>query len=228
MSEKVAKVEKVSVRKLFGQRMEREGRYQEWVDRTKKLSLETNRGFSPCSWDAMREMGYEGPVKERALHEAFLSIEGQTKVQVQVQKERAEINEERKIEDFEEAVRSLPDLCSASVELDWIRAHPAMSRKARMRNNLDPVLITVEDVLLAPHGKAPAKSAVYALQHWANHPIDFFKTIISEQKKKAEDGAGAALDPDEDLEGVERMLREFHRQRGVTGEATASVEDPEQ
>jgi hypothetical protein len=112
-------------------------------------------------------------------------------------------------ETFEDAVAGLPDKAPAQANLDWIQSHPAMSRKARMKNNLESVLISPGDILHAPHGKAPSKAAVYALQHWANNPSEFFKQMLGEQKKRAESDEGSTVEEaDPGIAEVEALLRQ--------------------
>jgi hypothetical protein len=93
--------------------------------------------------------------------------------------EKAGISED----EFRAAIADLPDKAQPSVEMDWIRSHPAMTRLARQPNKMKGVVITAEDVLISPCGKAPSRSAVFSLQHWANYPHEFFKQVLSQDKK---------------------------------------------
>jgi hypothetical protein len=161
--------------------MRREGRGKEWAATVRQVTRETGKKYGQASWEAMRRMGYEGPKRERQLHEEFLRDGQRTKLQQQVDREREEIEADRRNEDFEQAVRLLPDNAPISAELDWIGAHPAMSRKARQQDTGKDILIGPEDILFAPHGRAPSKAAVVALQHWGNHPEQFYRKLLWQQ-----------------------------------------------
>jgi len=84
---------------------------------------------------------------------------------------------------FETAISDLPPTASPSVEMDWVKSHPAMTRKDRQKNTDDKILITPDDILNAPNGKCPSRSAAQMLQHYANKPDAFFKELLSETKK---------------------------------------------
>lgn len=184
---------------------------------------ETGRRYGPAQWEAMRRMGYLGPQEERRLyHEHLAQQQKKHDAEVveaaraaitnhgreQIRQVQAEIREERRVENFEESVRTLPDQATAAVEIDWIRAHPAMARLDRQTDKTKQIMISAEDILQAPQGKAPSKAAVYALQHWANRPGEFYKQLLGEQKKKSEDGEGKGIETEEDLAEVERLLKQ--------------------
>ena len=86
---------------------------------------------------------------------------------------------------FEEAVSQLPPFCDDADEIDWIRAHPAMARKARQSalGEAGSVVITADDILNANHGPAPSQSTAYALQHWSNRPEKFYERVLQDQQK---------------------------------------------
>lgn len=192
---------------MFVARMRREGREKEFREKITAAIQATGQRFNQVSWPVMREMGYISAADERdrlRKHEETMHL---TSRQLANETIKEEIRAERVIENFEEAVRMLPDKCSVSDEIDWIRAHPAMSRLGRSKNNLKHVDITAEDVLMPPHGRAPSKSAVYALQHWCNMPNEFYKQILAEQKKRQEDGTTPLSgETEEDLTEVREIL----------------------
>jgi len=198
-----------SVKRMFVERMRREGREPEWFARGKAAVEETGKHFSHIIFTVMRDMGYESVQKERELlaaHENSLHLTSSEKSRKKVQDE---IREERKVKNFDEALRMLPNKASVSEEIDWIRAHPAMSKKNRQKDQINAVLVTAEDILQAPHGKAPSQAAVHQLQHWMNHPGEFFKQLLGEHKKKSEGDSGKGVESEHDLGKVERMLAEF-------------------
>jgi len=199
-----------SVRLLFSERMKRDGRYKEFVDRVEKRMEEESKTWTGAVWPVMREMGYEGPNQERALYQKLLEASHKTALQTQVQATRNEIREERLRENFELALAELPDTAPVAVEMDWIRAHPAMMRQSR-QSSPKQVSISADDVLCPPHGKAPSKGAANALQHWVNHTAEFFKQMLSEHKKKQETQAAQQREMDEDLDEIEALLKEIRR-----------------
>lgn len=194
---------------LFLSRIRREGRWNEWLKTVKRLMDETGKDFVRVRSTAMRELGYVDAKTERWLDEKYRTEIPKSALQLQIEHEKKEIAEERRVEDFEEAVRMLPDHCPASVVMDWVAAHPAMTRLARSKDKTKLIMITADDILLAPNGRAPSKEAARSLQHWANCPHEFFKQRLSEQKKaKAGDETSAKMDMDEDIEKIEQLLRE--------------------
>lgn len=214
---------------MFVERMRREGREQEWYSTVKAVRADReargdSAGFSQSTWEAMRKLGYEGPKQERALYEEYLKREAMGKLRAQIKAEQDEIREEQKAENFEQAVKMLPDHAPTKVEIDWIRAHPAMARRARAKNNIDPVLIDVDDILCPPHGRAPSKSAVHQLQHWANSPNEFFKQLLAEQKKATGDEAAAKVVED-DLSEVEQLLKTVRAGSAADAAKVASAKD---
>jgi len=199
-----------TVRQMFLQRLEGEGRIKEWYQKLREYQKRTKERFSQASWVVMREMGYTTPDAERRLYAEWQAREGKSRMQLQIAKERAEIREEQRGETFAEAVKQLPDHALRSVELAWIHAHEAMHRLNRAKDKTKPILLTPEDVLRPAHGPAPSKAAVNSLQHWVNHPHEFFKTM---DRKAGEEGGPAEEErAAEDLAEVERILKEVVEQ----------------
>lgn len=205
-----------SYMKMFVDRMKFEGRGQEWKEAV-KAALEKQKadGKPRHLWsaqhEAKRNMGYPGPQKERELYlqrqgEFHLSSEQKEKRAVKAVKAAV-----KAVKTFEQAVAALKENAADQVELDWIRAHPAMARAAR-----DPdkkhVTISVDDIQ-----NAPSRSAVWALQHWVNHTTKFYESVMSEQKKR-EDGGGSHGDFDRDmpLNEAKRILSLIGKRNGGT------------
>jgi hypothetical protein len=204
------KVKRHSVRKLFVERMKREGRGQEWRTVIKQVMQDTGKRYSQAIWEAMRKMGYIGPEKEHQLHDEFQAKGQKTKLQRQIDEERQQIREELMTESFEQVMKTLPNKAPISVEIDWIVAHPAMARRVRESDKTKNILITPEDILFAPHGPAPSKSAVVTLQHWAMFPQQFFKEILDEHLKHSEDFPTTQDKQESDgLEEIEKMLKQI-------------------
>jgi len=192
--------------------MVREGRHAEFRAAVERLNRETSQSPSVCYGMAMKEFGYKGLIEEQKLHRVWLAEQERqirevhkSTLQASIDKVQAELREEQKIIKFEEALRRLPKTASVAEELDWIRSHPAMSRKARQVKKT-MVVITVDDVLTS-NGPAPSQSAVHALQNWANRPDEFFKQLLQEHKKKSEEGGTPEVCQD-DLIEAKRLLME--------------------
>lgn len=116
---------------------------------------------------------------------------------------------------LDEAVNGLPENVSLSIEIDWIRAHPALRRKAATNGE---VFLLVDDVIAittgpCQHPVAPSKSAVNALHYFANHPAELIRTLMGGIKKGS--GAGPAGLPieeeekDPDVAQLEKYLDEI-------------------
>lgn len=202
---------KMPVSQKFCDRMKREGRSKEWHAAVKKVMADTGKGYGAAKWDAMRAMGYTTPAAEHALYADYVKTQYKSKLRVQIETEQEEIKEERKITDFEEAVRQLPPKASVREELDWIRSHAAMSRYHRSKDKSKSIEISASDVLYADHGPAPSRAAAHALVYWANNPTRFYELLMSEDKKSTEEaGARAGGSRDVGLAEVERMLNEIN------------------
>lgn len=206
--------EGLSVMEKFRLRLEREGRLKQFKDRVKELNSQPNPatgkkwGYSQTKWVAAREMGYTIPELEHRLHQEWEAAEKA--------KQKQEVAEElvgdwKDAETFEEALRTLPVRASEQVETDWILGHQAMTRKARSRNNLDPVLITSYDILDADHGPCPSRAAAIKLQHWANKPDELYKALTGAVKKGSDTNDGtrdSESDSDPGKAEIERFLKE--------------------
>lgn len=211
MSEGVAQKEKRKTgRYLFLERLKREGREHEWYDRLRRVQEETGKQFNAASVQVMKELGYISREDEQEKEDRRLASLHKEAAQVEFEQKREEFVATVHAADFEDAVAKLPDTCPAQVELDWIRNHPAMFRKSRSTQKMKDILLTVEDVLSPPHGCAPSKGAVIALQHWCNQPTEFFKQLLGEQKKQTEAAGhtGQKFGGD-DISEVERLLQEI-------------------
>lgn len=192
---------KMTTWKLFCLRMKRDGRFQEFQTRYRELKPTFG---NKAKATAMREFGYINAQVERAAamqYERTLAARDASKRNAAMRGPHA----------FEVAFAMLPDTAAPKTEMDWIRAHPAMMRKIRAKDTIATIQLTAQDVLSPPHGQAPSKSAVLALQHWANKPDEFFKMLMTEHKKNSEAAASAEkkVESVADLQEVERMLMEM-------------------
>lgn len=110
---------------------------------------------------------------------------GRPKLSPEEKAYRAHLREERKKQkEWLDEVASLPDSATPASELDWIRNHPAMGRLDRVKDRTKDtrVILDVSDIHPV-HGDAPSKAAVSMLQHWCNNPSEFYKNLLTEQKK---------------------------------------------
>lgn len=179
--------------KLFGMRMEREGRSKEYNARIKEVMAD-GKPFFQARILVMKEFGYAGPEAERSFAEEH-KREQRKAVEMEI---LGEVREEARVKTFEDAIVMITGTASPAAEIEWVRSHPAMSRWDRQRDKTKPVEITADDILYAPHGQAPSRSAVNQLIHWANRPGEFYKQILSEHRKRVEEGGelhGSVADP---------------------------------
>jgi hypothetical protein len=202
-------VKEPTVRAMFVERMKRDGRDKEWYAKVKEVRAATGKPFNAAAWQAMKEMGYEGPEKEKALYREYQETLHLTSEQKSLAKEREAINEERRIESFEEAMKTLPDEAPPADEIRWQRTHPVMLRRSRDKNKIQDILLTADDILYPINGKAPSKAAVIELQYWVNHPTKFYEQLMGERKKTMEGSdTNTPATKDAGLPEIERLLDE--------------------
>jgi len=82
---------------------------------------------------------------------------------------------------FEEAISGLPTTTPKEEIVDWIAAHPAMSRHIWMEEEDGPIILTAQDVMEAPHGVAPCRAAATQLQSFVNRPDKFYDKMLDRQ-----------------------------------------------
>lgn len=175
---------------LFVQRMRREGLYEEIRDRAQEYRIANN-----CTWresirGIMDDYGFVSLDQERRLARIYRqSVKDLEKKMLEANSPPSPLQrvEGARQQIFEDVLRELPDNANGNDEWDFIRSHPAMSRKARGSNTAADVLLTIDDIT-EPH-KAPSKAAVHMLQHWVNNPAEFFKRDMDNQKAKLKEQA---------------------------------------
>lgn len=192
-------------RAMFGERMKREGRGDEWRSRVKQVMGEQGKTASAAQNIVMREMGYEGPARERELWDEYVASLHKTGTQVEAERKEAAQAPIRRMQSFEAAMAALPPTAGPQEELDWVRAHPAMNRFYHRTDKTKDVILTADDIV-----NAPSKSAAQALQHWVNHPSEFWKQLLGEQKKQTDNnGPGAgSTGPDMGIQEIESLLKQ--------------------
>jgi len=212
------RLDRLSVMQKFYERLRREGRYHHWGPLVKRLSAENGKSQGQNKWEAARQLGYTTAEDEHRLHQAWLDqCEADKKAAAEkvVEEAKARILAEQAeteaaklaAHNFVSACAGLPDEAPVPIEIKWIRAHPAMSRRDR-DPDASAILVTPDDILTPPHGPAPSKSAVAQLQHWVNDPREFFKALLSEHKKITGDTGTVKAEEDMDLAEVQRLLKE--------------------
>lgn len=131
----------------------------------------------------------------------------------QKQKEMFEID--RPEREFQRACKELPPYADLETEIEWISAHPAMTRLDRSGDPDARVLITRADIVKPPHGKAPSRRAVMSLQHWANSPREFQKLLLETFKTEKKQANQTRLEQEgeimDDLEEAKRVLEQYRK-----------------
>jgi len=112
----------------------------------------------------------------------------------------------KETKDLERVLRRLPDKATVAVELDWIRAHPAMMRLAQQGGGEQEIKLGKDDVT-PPHGICPSRAAFHELQSWVNRPNKFFDALMAERKKQKEQAEATRVEPDMGIAEVEALLR---------------------
>jgi hypothetical protein len=211
-------LDRLSVMQKFYERLRREGRYHHWGPLVRRLSAENGKSQGQNKWEAARQLGYTTAEDEHRLHQAWLDkCEADKKAEQErvIAEAAARIRAEQEqteaakfaANSFVAACAGLPDEAPVPIEIKWIRAHPAMSRRDRDPGD-SAILVTPDDILNPPHGPAPSKSAVAQLQHWVNDPREFFKALLSEHKKITGESGTVKAEEDVDLAEVQRLLKE--------------------
>lgn len=200
------------LRELFEDRLRHDGRFDYYLQAIKDevaKGVERERATKIVS----DRFGRLAKSKEEQLYRQRLA----EKVTLDNARKAESLRELRRLEgmktDYDKALEGLPPVAPAGVELDWIRAHPAMSRLSRMEQNGEEepwVRLTAADILKPKHGPAPSMGAVHGLQHWVNRPAEFFKSMLAEQKKgptaKSGGASGEAEDEDGGLDELNALL----------------------
>lgn len=197
----MAKVRPESQRARFAERARLAGREAEWRGHIKD-GLKEFGNISQATDHAIAMMSdlFDTPLSESAVLAELAKNKPDDSV-VDAKREKAE--------------NSLPDSAPEAEEWEWIRNHPAMSLRRRGQKASREVELTVNDILRAPHGPAPSRSAVYQLEHFANHPQEFFKAALAKGKQKVDaKGKEPEKDVDLGLPDVRRLLEQIRSSKG--------------
>lgn len=153
----------------FRDRLAQEGeqRVKDFEDSVTARAIEQGKPRAAAYSQVAKEFGYKSAAEERRLWD----------VRHQISSRAAEEAERNQLA-LAETLATLPANASPQKEIDWIRSHPAMTRKA-MAGGKASVFLTLDDILKSPNGPAPSQSAVQQLQVWMNDPAAFFKQLAS-------------------------------------------------
>ena len=116
----------------------------------------------------------------------------------------------------------LPPTVDHNDELDWVSAHPAMSRLDRSHKKGAKVLLSRKDVVSPPHGPAPSRRAVHMLQHWSNAPRDFHKMTLTKASRTTSTKSAATPfsegEVEDDMEKQARVMAQYAVNKRESGE----------
>ncbi len=103
---------------------------------------------------------------------------------------------------FDEAVNGLPETVPLSVEIDWIRAHPALRRKPNTNGFIELIVDDVIEVSTGycQHPVAPSKSAVNSLEFYANNRNELYKLLTGGSKKGGAGSSPVGVIEEEDID----------------------------
>ena len=155
----------------------------DWAFRQERTPGKRNKVQAARGSEGCNAVYYTSAKEEREMYRKHLLDSDKT-----ISKERTAERDKRgrvkkRDEPFEEALATLPAVSSAAETMEWIKSHPAMSRKDRSAKGNERILIGPKDILESPNGPCPSRTAAQQLQHWANRPEQFFKDVLSETKK---------------------------------------------
>tara|TARA_Y100000389_G_scaffold92595_1_gene89342 strand:- start:9197 stop:9883 length:687 start_codon:yes stop_codon:yes gene_type:complete len=205
------------VTEIFQFRLEREQRLVAFRKEVERLVKETKYRRLDAVKVTQNKFGYTSAKEEREMYRKHLLDSDKT-----ISKERTAERDKRgrvKKRDmpFEEALASLPAVSSPAATMEWIKSHPAMSRKDRSAKGNERILIGPKDILESPNGPCPSRTAAQQLQHWANRPDQFFKDVLSETKK--------AKQNDEEVASKERAAKSNKEIRELLDSLNRTEED---
>ena len=216
---------------IVSYRVEDEGRAAEFKDLVHEVMAREDKRWTPAVWwvihNEPEKIGYLGKDGERKWWETFrnnLTLEAsqieekerkrvEDAAKAQARAERAEarrIAEKEKTaeeimvmreQEINEAEADLPLSTDEAAEFLWVVTHPAL-RRASKGGSEQKVLITAEDILSAPNGKAPSRRAVTILDMSMDQTSSVLKMLIGQMIKKLSDQAGNQPTDDSDKDEV--------------------------
>lgn len=201
-------MQKNPLARLFHEKMVYEGRLDDFISLAEKILSEKSCSRESAVSQAMREMGF---IDRKHTQHCIASWRKHCSSYKKRDKTLEEAREERRADDFENAIRDLPPRCSPEEYWNWIGAHPALSRKGRQKDKTKELVLTVEDVMSASHGVAPSQEAVHALQFYANNVGKFYE-YRDAYMKKAKVGTTETekvIEKDVGIEDIKALMNEI-------------------
>tara|TARA_R100001163_G_C5012030_1_gene157616 strand:- start:85 stop:765 length:681 start_codon:yes stop_codon:yes gene_type:complete len=166
----------------FEFRLERKEELHKYRAMVKDLKATTNMRHLDCQKEAKRHFGYTSKDEEIRLYAEHIATRSRLASQENTNQKRRDAYAKKRNKTFEEIVAKLPPNADPILELNWIKSHPAMTRKSRQKNN-DKIVIDEDDIFNSASGPAPSRSAAQQLVFWCNSPDKFFAENLSEAKK---------------------------------------------
>ncbi len=197
-------------RKLFLDRMTREGRIKEFNNAVKALLAErgAESDWNRCSYEIMKRWGYT-PESELALHNKRIDDHFKERYLDQRGEEKISMAEDQEDFDWDQTFAELPDeVKDLPADLAWIYGHPAMSPNRKPKRKDADIELTPKD-----SKGAPSRGAINMLAHYVNRKPEFFKLILAHFSKKNASGKGVDSSANDEIpqdeQQIEEMLREF-------------------
>ena len=172
---------------LFIFRMEREDKLIAYREDVKK---ERTAGLSPklAEKKCMARFGFVDVRTEREQYAEFKKLASRTKDKTGAAARQQNCRLNKKTLSIEQELELLPNSADETLEMEWVRSHPAMARSSLMLSRPGAqVVLKPEDVHEAPNGPCPSRTAWNMLAHWIDHPSEFHKQLLSEAKKSIQD-----------------------------------------
>lgn len=175
----------ISGNDLFMVRLANEQKLHEY-QAFRKQKIDGGMAANDATRAAKNQFGWLGHKAERQAYVDAMNGNLQSLNESNAERSRRSRDKQRNAP-FEKALAQLPSSASVEVEVDWVRSHPAMARRARKMHHPNSregsILLVAEDLLSETIGVCPSRSAAILLQNWVNAPDKFFSDILKEQKK---------------------------------------------
>ena len=171
-----------TAKECFEFRLERKEELHKYRAMVKDLKSTTSMRLLDCEKEAKKHFGYTSKEEEQRKYAEHISHRSKLASQESSNQRRRDSYAKKRNKSFEEIVAKLPPNADPILELNWIKSHPAMTRKSRQKSN-DKIVIDEDDIFNSASGPAPSRSAAQQLVFWCNSPDKFFAENLSEAKK---------------------------------------------
>lgn len=190
------KQRKADSKKLFMERLEHEGRADDYAKRLREVMVE--RGSTvvlACQHEAMLRCGLKTPDEERKLAADRGALIPESEV----------VLPDVKVDERVLGSLGLPMTAKPMDELEWVRAHPLMVRARQRKDRDPPVDIMLSQVTSPPHGRAPSVSAVSLLGFYLANPSVLYKDVMLSSRAG---NAETPVESDKDIAGIAQLIKE--------------------